>query len=127
VVEEVWMSSCLGFGGKVYKPLPYTSIGVREVSEKTLKKLLKNVDVQAAANSSACSSNEGCVSAEEFGVSVSRKVIKWAEDIADIPNNYCPHCGKEFRYDDEVAEVSGDLVIVFHYKCFKEVFEEGDR
>jgi mRNA-degrading endonuclease YafQ of YafQ-DinJ toxin-antitoxin module len=127
VVEEVWMSSCLGFGGKVYKPLPYTSIGVGEVSEKTLKTPEKTEDVQAAANSSACSSNEGCVSAEEFGVSVNKKVIKWAEDLVDLPNNYCPHCGKGFWYDDEVAEVSGDLVIVFHYKCFKEVFEEGDR
>jgi transposase-like protein len=120
------MSSCLGFCGKVYKPLPYTSIGVREVSEKTLKTPEKIEDVQEAMNSSAHSLNEGCLRAEEFGVSVNKKMIRWAEDIADIPNNYCPHCGREFRYDDEVAEVSGDLVIVFHYKCFKEVFEEGD-
>jgi hypothetical protein len=127
VVEEVWMLSCLGFGGKVYKPLPYTSIGVGEVSEKTLKTPKKIEDVQAHTNSSARVGNEGCVSAEEWGLEVQRKIVKWAEDLDLSPNKYCPHCGKMFNYGDEVAEVSGDLVIVFHLECFKEVFEEGDR
>jgi hypothetical protein len=126
VVEEGWMSRCLGFGGKVYKPLPYTSIGVREVSEKTLKNPLKNVDVQEAMNSSAHSLNEGCVSAEEWGIEVSRKVIKWAEDLALSPNKYCPHCGKMFNYGDEIAEVNGNLAITFHLECFRKIFEEGD-
>jgi hypothetical protein len=94
--------------------------------EKTnLKTPEKTGNVQAS-QTPALGSNEGCLSAGEWGIEVQRKIVKWAEDLADIPNNYCPHCGKGFWYDDEVAEVSGDLVIVFHYKCFKETFEEGD-
>jgi hypothetical protein len=113
------MSNCLGFGGKVYKPLPYTSIGVREVAEKPLKNRLKNMDVQAAANSSACS-NEGGLSAEE-------KELKWFEDMVYLSNKYCPHCGQEFKINDKVLELScGDFIITVHSKCHARALCFGD-
>jgi hypothetical protein len=83
-------------------------------------------DVRVAVNSSAHGNGEGCQSAEEWGLEVQRKIVKWAENLVDLPNKFCPECGKSFTYDQEIVEVSGNLVIVLHYNCFKQIFEEGD-
>jgi ribosomal protein S27AE len=56
---------------------------------------------------------------------VEEKVLVWGEDLVYLPNKFCPHCGKEFRLDDRVVELScGDFVIVVHSKCHYEALME---
>jgi hypothetical protein len=64
------------------------------------------------------------------------KQLKWAEDLAILPNLYCPLCGQKFKLDETVVEVettpvlviSGDyksdgLILAIHMLCLIEALE----
>jgi hypothetical protein len=58
------------------------------------------------------------------------RTIRWAEDLTDLGNNFCPLCGHKFTFGDNIVELVtdyegelGNVVITVHYKCLKKALE----
>jgi hypothetical protein len=62
--------------------------------------------------------------------------LKWAEDLAILPNRFCPLCGERFMLDETIVEVettpvlvySGDyesdgLILAIHLSCLVKALE----
>jgi hypothetical protein len=67
------------------------------------------------------------------------KRLEWAEDLATLPNRFCPLCGRAFDFDDTVVEVEASPVLVYtgdyesdglllaiHLQCLVEAFFGGE-
>jgi hypothetical protein len=58
------------------------------------------------------------------------RTIRWAEDLTDLGNNFCPLCGQKFTFGDNYVELATDvegelgaIVVSIHYKCLKKALE----